>query len=104
MIVPTIAAISMFFALSFWNMWYNVMIYIDHDKHWTLQYFLRVVVFEKFLSQYSSTSLTVEFEEMIPEQNFRNAAVVMVALPIVCIYPFVQKYFVKGIISGAVKG
>ena len=104
MISPTIAAIAMFFALSFWNMWYNVMIYIDYDKHWTLQYFLRVVVFEKFLSQYSSTSLTVEFDEMIPEENFRNAAVVMVAAPIVAIYPFVQKYFVKGIISGAVKG
>lgn len=106
MISPTIAAISMFFALGFWNMWFNVMVYTDKQEFWSLQYFLRIVVFDKFLSNYNITSLTtmVEMESPIPEENFRMAAIVLVAAPIVAIYPFVQKYFVKGIISGAVKG
>ncbi|HOJ12466.1 MAG TPA: carbohydrate ABC transporter permease [Clostridiales bacterium] len=102
-IAPTIAAISMFFALGKWNSWFPVMIYTDYNKFWTLQYYLRVVVFSKFLGAKDNTELILE-EAQIPEENFRMAAIVLVALPIVSIYPFVQKYFVKGIISGAVKG
>lgn len=103
-ITPTVAAISMFFALSKWNMWFPVMIYTDYQKYWTLQYFLRVIVFDKFLTASDSTTIAVAGEKGIPEENFRMAAIVLVAAPIVCIYPFVQKYFVKGIIAGAVKG
>lgn len=101
-IAPTIAAISMFFALNKWNSWFPVMIYTDYEEYWTLQYYLRVVVFSKFLQAKDSTELILE-EAQIPEENFRMAAIILVALPIVSIYPFVQKYFVKGIISGAVK-
>ena len=104
MITPTIAAISMFFALNFWNMWFPVMVYTDKRKFWTFQYFLRVVVFDKFFSQYNTLSAGYQVEALIPEENYRAAAIVLVAAPIVAIYPFVQKYFVKGIISGAVKG
>ena len=104
MISPTIAAISMFFALNFWNMWFSVMVYTDKSKFWTFQYFLRVAVFDKFFSQYNTLAVGYEVEALIPEENYRAAAIVLVAAPIVAIYPFVQKYFVKGIISGAVKG
>ncbi|MEA4822576.1 MAG: carbohydrate ABC transporter permease [Clostridiaceae bacterium] len=104
MITPTIAAISMFFALNFWNMWFPVMVYTDKSKYWTFQYFLRVAVFDKFFSQYNTLSAGYQVEALIPEENYRAAAIVLVAAPIVAIYPFVQKYFVKGIISGAVKG
>ena len=103
MISPTIAAISMFFALGFWNSWYNVMVYEDFQTHWTLQYFLRVVVFEKFLIAESENTQFM-IEDTIPAENFRMAAIVLTAAPIVAIYPFVQKYFVKGIIAGSVKG
>ena len=103
MIAPTIAAVSMFFALAKWNMWYNVMIYASSEKYWTLQYFLRVVVFDKFLAANDSTQF-IDSADAIPEENYRMAAIVLAAAPIVAIYPFVQKYFVKGIVSGAVKG
>jgi putative aldouronate transport system permease protein len=108
MIAPTIAAVSMFFALGFWNSWFNVMVYTDKNTMWTLQYFLRVVVFSKFISQYnnslSSAVMAAADRISIPEENFRMAAIVLTAAPIVAIYPFLQKYFVRGIISGAVKG
>jgi ABC-type glycerol-3-phosphate transport system permease component len=102
-IIPTIAAISMFFALGKWNEWFPVMIYTDYEKFWTVQYYLRIVVFSKFLEAKDNAVLVLK-EAQIPEENFRMAAIIVVALPIVSIYPFVQKYFVKGIITGAVKG
>jgi putative aldouronate transport system permease protein len=107
MIAPTIAAVSMFFALGFWNSWFNVMVYTDKNDMWTLQYFLRAVVFSKFISEYNNSlpsAMAMADRITIPEENFRMAAIVLVAAPIVAIYPFVQKYFVRGIISGAVKG
>jgi putative aldouronate transport system permease protein len=104
MIAPTIAAVGMFFALGFWNSWFNVMVYTDKNDMWTLQYFLRVVVFSKFISQYNNSLAAAADRIVMPEENFRMAAIVLTAAPIVAIYPFLQKYFVRGIISGAVKG
>lgn len=103
MIMPTIAAVGMFFALGYWNSWFNVMVYASDQEYWTLQYYLRAVVLERLISQYSS-KMTVGMREVeVPEENFRMATIVLTAGPIVVIYPFVQKYFVKGIITGAVK-
>lgn len=101
---PTIAAVSMFIALNTWNMWYPVLLYATDDNMWTLQYFLRAVVFDKFFSSYSDSVAITSGSESIPPQNFQMAAIILVALPIVAIYPFVQKYFVKGILAGSVKG
>jgi len=103
LIVPTIAAISMFFALGTWNSWFPVMIYTNREDMWTLQYYLRVIVFSSILKAKEDVDFVPE-EQQIPDTNFRMAAIILVALPIVSIYPFVQKYFVKGILSGAVKG
>ena len=102
LIIPTLAAVCMFIALAKWNSWFGAMIYTDHKKYWTLQYFLRVVVFDKFINAANSTEALEE--SPVPEENFRMTAIILVAAPIVCIYPFVQKYFVKGIITGGVKG
>lgn len=101
-LAPTIAAISMFVALNKWNTWFPVLLYTNKKELWTLQYFLRAMVFDKLLAAMSN--VTAETDIIISPINFQMAAIVLVALPIVSIYPFVQKYFVKGIISGAVKG
>jgi putative aldouronate transport system permease protein len=105
-ITPTLAAVGMFIALGAWNSWFNVMIYIDDNKKWTLQYFLRKIVLEKTLTSGMNESMQKMIElgtvEVRPE-NYQNAAIILVALPIICIYPFVQKYFVKGILVGSVK-
>jgi putative aldouronate transport system permease protein len=101
MISPTLAAISMFTALGKWNVWFPVMIYTDYPKFWTLQYYLRTIIFAQFLAANETVAETIG--EYIPEENYRMAAIIVVAAPIVSIYPFVQKYFVKGIITGSVK-
>lgn len=105
-IMPTIssttAAIGMFLALNMWNTWYSVLLYTSKDKYWTLQYFLRTIVFDKTI-QDSSGASAMDMASISP-LNFQMAAIVLVALPIVAIYPFVQKYFVKGMLVGSVKG
>lgn len=102
-VLPTIAAISMFVALGCWNMWFPVLLYANRKEMWTLQYYLRAVVFEKFLAA-TADIVQVAGSDIIPPQNFQMASILLVALPIVAIYPFVQKYFVKGILVGSVKG
>jgi putative aldouronate transport system permease protein len=106
-ILPTMAAIGMFTALATWNMWFPVLLYTNREELWSLQYFLRAVVFDKFMEYMpgsrSAGAITSEADSASP-LNFQMAAIVLVALPIVAIYPFVQRYFVKGILVGSVKG
>ena len=103
-IIPTIAAVSMFIALGCWNLWFPTLLYMSQKDMWTLQYYLRAVVFEKFLA-YTTDSKSQGFNaDIIPPQNYQMASIILVALPIVAIYPFTQKYFVKGMLAGSVKG
>ena len=105
-IVPTLAAIGMFIALGAWNSWFGVMIFINDNTKWTLQYYLRKILVDKLLTASLSDAgqklLEMGVTEVMPE-NYQMAAIILVAMPIVCIYPFVQKYFVKGILVGSVK-
>lgn len=103
-IVPTIAAISMFLALGKWNMWYSVLLYATDKKLWSLQYYLRMIVFSSLLEAATQTIGESVEARVIPAENMRMASIILVALPIVAIYPFIQKYFVKGILAGSVKG
>lgn len=103
-IAPTIAAVSMFIALACWNMWFPVLLYSSRREMWTLQYYLRAVVFDKFLASNAENMPQISGSDIIPPQNYQMASIILVALPIVAIYPFIQKYFVKGILVGSVKG
>lgn len=106
-IVPTISAIGMFVALGTWNMWYSVMIYTPKNQFWTLQYHLRQVVNDPSIAARGTDYISedpTELQKKVQPKNYQTATIVLVALPIVAIYPFVQKYFVKGIIAGSVKG
>lgn len=104
-ISATLAAVGMFIALGAWNSWFNVMIYNDNKNMWMLQYYLRLIVTDKSLSQGTNAKImdmSSGVIQLTPEQ-YQMAAVILVALPVVCVYPFVQKYFVKGLLVGAVK-
>ncbi|MEN6312817.1 MAG: carbohydrate ABC transporter permease [Clostridiaceae bacterium] len=103
-IKPTAAAIGMFIVLNCWNMWFPVLLYTDRREMWTMQYYLRAVVFEKFLANNAENAPAVVGADVIPPQNYQMACIILVSLPIVSVYPFVQKYFVKGILAGSVKG
>ena len=105
-ISATLAAVGMFIALGAWNSWFNVMVFNDSRDMWMLQYYLRLIITDKSLTQgvdAQRIDQTAGMMQLTPEQ-FQMAAVILVALPIVFIYPFVQKYFASGLLVGAVKG
>ena len=98
-----LATIGLFIALEYWNDWYNAMLYINKKEMYPLQYLLyNMITAAQALSRISARSGIAVSE--LPSQSLRMAMAVIATGPIILLYPFVQKYFVKGITIGAVKG
>lgn len=100
---PGLATIGIFIALEYWNDWYNAMLYLNNSELFPLQYLLyRTLSASQALARIASqTGIRVA---NLPSQSLRMAMAVVAIGPILLVYPFVQKYFVKGITIGAVKG
>lgn len=98
-----LATIGLFVALDYWNDWYNAMLYINKHELYPLQYLLynMISAAQELNRLASQTSIKVAD---LPSQSLRMAMAVVAMGPILLVYPFVQKYFVKGITIGAVKG
>ena len=100
---PLIATLSLFSALAYWNDWYNCMLYITKDNMFTLQYYL-----QRMLGNAEAMRIVAEKSgialDTIPLESMKMAMTVVATGPIVLLYPFVQRYFVKGLTIGAVKG
>ena len=103
---PAFATIGLFYALSYWNQWYSSLLYTDDKKFVTLQYLLmKIMKSIEFLNSeaLASSGLTLMGLDA-PTHNVRMAMCIVVAGPILLVFPFFQKYFVKGLNVGAVKG
>lgn len=108
LIKPALATVGLFIALSYWNDWYNAMLYIKSESKYPLQYFLyqqvnNIEAYKKLLSNNAASSAVVSAMSL-PTQTLKMALTIVVTGPIVLAYPLVQKYFVQGITIGAVKG
>lgn len=104
--LPAIATIGLFLTLGFWNDWFNAMLYIDKNSLMPLQYLLiKLETSIEFLVNNSASlgALAAEQAAKLPKDTAKMAIVVISTLPIVCAYPFFQKYFVSGLTVGAVK-
>ncbi len=99
---PIIATLSLFYAVGRWNAFADNMYYIKSDELKTVQYKLYQMVASATEAQTASLS-EASAAQTTPEV-LQAASVMFVTIPIICIYPFIQKYFVKGIMIGAVKG
>lgn len=99
---PVLATIALFYAVQRWNTFQDALYYITDNKLQPLQLKLSMLI---EISQ--QTELTkfegADISKMVPE-SVKSASIIFTALPIICVYPFLQKYFVKGITLGAVKG
>lgn len=101
--IPVVSTVALFTALTYWNSWVNAMYYLTDPKYFGIQnYLMRIMKNIEFLR--NNTDSGDESVVMLPGQSIRMAIAVIGILPITVIYPFVQKYFVKGIVVGAVKG
>ncbi len=98
---PILATIAMYFAVAEWNGWFNALIYLQQQEMMPVMIFLRNIVNGAEVA--ANNPEMVEIETVI-SPIMRSATIVAVILPIICVYPFIQKYFVKGIMIGSVKG
>ncbi|MBP2114819.1 carbohydrate ABC transporter permease [Paenibacillus silagei] len=104
MTTPALATIGLFIALGYWNEWYNSMLFLSPDmKYRTLQLFLYNVITSADYVRNSAAASNVQLRDM-PLESMKMATAVVATGPVILFYPFVQRYFIKGITVGAVKG
>lgn len=104
---PVMATVTLFAALAYWNDWWHGLMLIDKQEMQPLQMLLRAIIanLQFMMTQNSSNSPWMnEMMARIPAEGVRMAFVIITTGPIILLYPFVQRYFVKGIMVGAVKG
>lgn len=101
---PVYATIGLFATLAYWNDWYNSMIFQIRQDNFSMQYILqRILINIQILSQSKSNNAGVAFAAL-PQETSRMAMAIIAIGPIIFAYPFFQKYFIKGLTIGAVKG
>ena len=102
----TMATVAFLILVSKWNEWYTASIYIENPKLYSLQYLLQKILNEaQFLKQLSNEAgIVANVQDAVPLENLKYAMAVVAAGPMLVAFPFFQKYFVKGMTIGAVKG
>lgn len=104
---PVLATIGLFLAFGYWNDWFQAKLYIRNDKLYSLQAMLdRMQQNLDYLTKNPTAMLATasDLKENMPQESVRMAIAFVVAVPIACVYPFFQKYFISGLTVGAVKG
>jgi len=95
-----VAVVALFYAVSYWNDFFNALLYLNDSSMWPLQLVLRLYVVQGApLPSGGEVS-----ENAPPLQSIQMAVVVIAMIPILCVYPFLQRYFTRGVLSGAIKG
>jgi multiple sugar transport system permease protein/putative aldouronate transport system permease protein len=101
--MPALATVGLFYAMAFWNKWFEAMLYISDENKFPLQYLvMRIMNNADFANQLSAKISLPNY--VVPTLSTRLATTVVTIGPIIFLYPFLQKYFVKGLMVGAVKG
>ena len=101
--VPGIATLSLFYALGYWNQWFNAMLYIEDANLFPLQYLLMRMLRNADAMREMARTTGMSVGDL-PTNSLRMATTVVAIGPIVLLYPYVQKYFTSGLTVGAIKG
>ncbi|WP_339208024.1 carbohydrate ABC transporter permease [Paenibacillus sp. FSL K6-3182] len=103
--LPVLATVGLFVALSYWNDWFLGLMFVDKQELQPLQLLLRTLISNvEFLKSSSNASAMQRISAQIPSESIKMALTVVTIGPIIFLYPFVQRFFVKGLMVGAVKG
>jgi len=103
MSIPIVATLALLVGLQYWNDWLNGLYYVNNDNLFSIQVLLyKMLMSAEFLKSSASTALPMGIT--LPSTGIRMAVAVLGSLPMLIVYPFFQRYFVKGIVIGAVKG
>lgn len=99
--LPAIATLSLFTMVAHWNSWFDGMIYIQQSSKWPLSTLLQTIVVTQ---DFSKINMRPEDVKLISNSTVKASQIFIGALPILLVYPFLQRFFIKGMVLGAVKG
>jgi putative aldouronate transport system permease protein len=99
--LPMIATLALFYGVGFWNAFMSVLIYIHSSEKYTLTVLVQQMIQSQSLLQEQMQMDSIQ--QKVPE-SIKSAAIIVMVLPMLVVYPFVQKYFVKGVMIGSIKG
>lgn len=102
--MPVIAVMILFYSVGHWNAYFNALIYLNDRDKYPLQLFLREILVQGQMQDMVDVSDDSLLRSMMDAEAIKYAAVMIANLPILMLYPFLQKYFVKGVMIGAIKG
>ncbi len=101
--MPMVATFSLFYAVGHWNAWFDALLYLKSANKWPLQLILRqmITIAQGALGDAATIDVNIG---SIPEEGVKMAVIVVSTIPIMCVYPLLQKHFTKGVLVGAIKG
>ena len=102
LIMPTIAVLLLYYGVGHWNAWFPATIYLQDNKKLPIQNIMRSILIANSNLLNSSGSETDRVDDFA--ETIKYSTIILTTVPVLCIYPFLQKYFVKGVMVGAVKG
>ena len=100
--LPAIATISLFYAVTYWNTYMQAILYLNDATKWPIQVLLRQIVIVSSGMQGGMTEMGAASAP--PEQTIKMAVIVVATIPVLLVYPFIQKHFAKGALLGSIKG
>lgn len=100
--MPTIAVLILYYGVGHWNAWFNASIYLKDPNKYPLQLYLRQILIQNQMSDMSQTSASED--QALLAETIKYATIIVATVPILVLYPFLQKYFVKGVMVGSLKG
>ena len=98
---PIMATMVLFYMAGYWSNWFNAFLYLEDRDKWPVAYYLRQIIIG---ASTSADPGAASQETMQIAANIKSCSMVLMAVPIICVYPFIQKYFVQGMMLGGVKG
>lgn len=100
----TVAVICLYYAVSHWNSWFSAMLYLNERELFPLQLILREILIQNDTSSMVTAMDVGAGDSSFVSETVKYAVIIVSVVPILCVYPFIQKYFTKGVMVGAVKG
>lgn len=101
--LPSIATIGLFYAVGYWNAWFNASIYINDNLKLPVQNIMRNIIIDNDIAALGAES-AAHVTTKPTSEGLKSAVIIVSTIPIMLVYPYIQKYFVKGIMVGGVKG
>ncbi|GGD88389.1 carbohydrate ABC transporter permease [Paenibacillus nasutitermitis] len=101
--LPVIATVSLFYAVGYWNSFISVLLYIQDIEKYNLAVLVQRMIRSQSLLQ-EINNLPVQEQTAVTPEGIKSAGIIVMVIPMLIIYPFLQKYFIKGVMIGAIKG